>query len=124
MTIDFIYMGFNRRMYAMSQQQQQKLGAQEKYCSSCGATIKKQAEMCPECGVAQDAGVSSDKDRTTAAIFAILLGGLGVHHFYLGNAGRGILYLLFCWTFIPAIVGFIEGIIYLTQSDKEFSKKH
>lgn len=26
-------------------------------------------------------------------------------------------YLVFCWTFIPAIVGLVEGIIYLTKSD-------
>jgi ribosomal protein L40E len=28
-------------------------GADEKYCRSCGAVIKKQAELCPKCGVRQ-----------------------------------------------------------------------
>lgn len=32
--------------------------------------------------------------------------------------------MLFCWTFIPAIVGFIEGIIYATSSDEEFDRKY
>jgi TM2 domain-containing membrane protein YozV len=54
---------------------------------------------------------------------ALLLGGIGVHKFYLGKAGFGILYLLFCWTFIPAIVAFVEGIIYLVQDDATFSQK-
>lgn len=100
-------------------------GADEQYCSSCGEIIKKEAEICPECGVRQKkAASSSDKDRTTAGIFAILLGGLGVHKFYLGDTGMGILYLCFCWTFIPAIVGFIEGILYLTKSDEEFQRKY
>ena len=38
--------------------------------------------------------------------------------------GLGIVYLLFFWTAIPAIVGFIEGIIYLTcNSDEEFTRR-
>ncbi|MER1999445.1 MAG: hypothetical protein ABS882_06690, partial [Lysinibacillus sp.] len=37
---------------------------------------------------------------------------------------KGILYLLFCWTYIPAIIGFIEGIIYLTQSEHNFQVKN
>lgn len=64
------------------------------------------------------------KNRTTAGIFALLLGGLGIHKFYLGKVGVGIIYLIFCWTFIPAIVGFIEGIIYLTMSDGNFDLKY
>jgi hypothetical protein len=36
----------------------------------------------------------------------------------------GVLYLLFCWTFIPAVVGFIEGILYLTMSDEAFWAKY
>ena len=54
----------------------------------------------------------------------LILGGLGVHKFYLGNIKEGIIYLLFCWTFIPAVVGFIEGIIYLTMSDDAFERKY
>lgn len=71
-------------------------------------------------------GVSSPsgRNRVAAALFALLLGGLGVHKFYLGKIGQGILYLLFCWTFIPALVGLIEGIIYLTKSDQEFAAEY
>ena len=60
------------------------------------------------------------KSRTTAALLAFFLGGIGIHHFYLGHTGKGIIYLLFFWTFIPAIVAFVEFIIYLTQTDEEF----
>ena len=66
----------------------------------------------------------SGRNRTAAALFALLLGGLGVHKFYLGKVGQGVLYLIFCWTFIPAIIGFIEGIIYLTKSDQEFAAEY
>jgi len=48
------------------------------------------------------------KNPTTGVLLALFLGGIGAHHFYLGSIGLGILYLLFCWTFIPAIVALIE----------------
>lgn len=63
------------------------------------------------------------KNRVTAGLLAILLGGIGVHKFYLGKTGVGLIYILFCWTGIPAIIGLIEGIIYLTQSDEDFRIK-
>ncbi len=68
-------------------------------------------------------GKYEDKDKTTTALLAIILGGFGVHHFYLGNTTNGILYLVFCWTYIPAILGLIEGIMIITQSDEEFKIK-
>lgn len=64
------------------------------------------------------------KSKIAAGVLAILLGSLGIHKFYLGKIGMGILYLLFCWTGIPAIVGLIEGIIYLCSNDENFQLKH
>lgn len=64
------------------------------------------------------------KNRVTAGVLALLLGGIGVHKFYLGEAGMGVLYLLFCWTGIPAIAALIEGITYLCETDQVFSAKH
>lgn len=48
------------------------------------------------------------KNTTTAVLLALFLGGFGAHHFYMGKTGLGILYLVFCWTFIPAIIALIE----------------
>ncbi|MCR5755510.1 MAG: NINE protein [Acetatifactor sp.] len=64
------------------------------------------------------------KSKIAAALLAIFLGGLGIHKFYLGKVGMGIFYLLFCWTGIPAIVGFIEGIVYLCSNDENFQLKN
>ena len=50
------------------------------------------------------------------------MGGLGAHKFYLGQGGMGVLYLLFFWTWIPAIAAFVEAIIYATKSDEEFDR--
>ncbi|EMJ4649355.1 TM2 domain-containing protein [Serratia marcescens] len=66
----------------------------------------------------------SRKDKLAAALLAIFLGGLGIHKFYLGMKWWGLFYLLFCWTGIPAVVGFIEGIIYLFQSEEKFNQKY
>jgi TM2 domain-containing membrane protein YozV len=48
------------------------------------------------------------KSETTGVVLALFLGGFGVHHFYLGEIGLGVVYLIFCWTFIPAVVALIE----------------
>ncbi len=42
-------------------------------------------------------------------LLALFLGGLGMHKFYAGKS-IGILYILFCWTFIPSAVALIEAI--------------
>ena len=98
----------------------------EKYCVNCGSSIDARAEICPRCGVRQPSPKrpGSISRRIAAAIFAILLGSFGVHRFYLGQIGWGILYVLFCWTLIPAVAGLIEGILYLTMSDEEFDAKY
>jgi len=104
----------------------------EKFCSDCGSIIKVKAEICPKCGVRQmgkpisvNLGpvAENGKSRIAAALFAIFLGGFGAHKFYLGQVGLGIVYLLFCWTFIPGIIAFIEFIILLTMSDDTFNSK-
>ena len=93
-----------------------------KFCVNCGARIDTKAEICPKCGVRQPSISSgTGRNRIVAALFAFFLGGLGIHKFYLGEVGWGIVYLLFCWTLIPAVIAFIEGIIYLTMSDEGFA---
>ena len=64
------------------------------------------------------------KNKVTAGILALLLGGIGIHKFYLGKIGAGIMYLLFCWTGIPALIAFIEGISYLCSDDEKFQIKN
>lgn len=97
-----------------------------KFCSNCGEKIDEKAEICPECGVRVGSadGGEGEKDKIVAGILALLLGGLGAHKFYLGQAGIGLLYLCFFWTGIPALVGLVEGLIYLTKSDEEFQQKY
>ena len=62
--------------------------------------------------------------RVVAALLAFFLGGLGLHKFYLGQIFQGIVYLLFCWTGFPSILGVIEAILYLIKSDQQFFRKY
>ncbi len=66
--------------------------------------------------------IPGSEKKVVAGIFGILLGSLGIHKFYLGYTKEGIIQLvvslLTCG--IGGIIGFIEGIIYLTKSDEEF----
>jgi TM2 domain-containing membrane protein YozV len=59
-----------------------------------------------------------------AVFLALILGGIGAHKFYVEKPGVGIFYLLFCWTFIPVIFGFIEAIEYATMKEDVFQKKY
>ena len=122
-------------------------------CNNCGASLKPAATRCVKCGTAIESPVpaappppsapppsaptppqviyvpqppkppSCDKSKVVAGILAIVFGGIGVHKFYLGRIGQGILYLLLFWTYVPALVGFIEGIVYLCMSDESFCRK-
>jgi Na+-transporting NADH:ubiquinone oxidoreductase subunit C len=60
------------------------------------------------------------KNQFVTGLLAFLFGGIGLHKFYLGRVGQGLLYLLFCWTGIPSIIGFIEGILIWKKSEQEF----
>lgn len=101
------------------------------FCKNCGKEIDDNAFVCLGCGakvgsiMADGVGVSkkSGKSKVAAGLFALFLGSLGVHHFYMGNIGAGICCILFCWTGIPAIVSFFKGIIYLCESQSSFDSR-
>lgn len=124
------------------------------FCPQCGAAVEPGIKECKYCGeplaqetqqqtsapaaqqpivqnvyVQQPANNGVDpawpiKNKLAAGLLGIFLGGIGIHKFYMGKIGAGILYLVFCWTGIPAIIGFIEGIVYLCSDDHNFQVKH
>lgn len=53
-------------------------------------------------------------------ILAFMAGFFGLQEFYRGNAGLGILAVLFCWTCIPALVAWIEGVVWLFKGPEIF----
>ncbi|MFC3160089.1 TM2 domain-containing membrane protein YozV [Chryseobacterium arachidis] len=64
------------------------------------------------------------KSKSTAALLAFFLGGIGIHRFYLGQNTLGILYLVFCWTFIPALIAFFDFFVLIFMSEDRFNYKY
>ena len=61
-------------------------------CPECHAQISDTARICPSCG-ARPPGVS-DKLIVVAAILCLCFGFLGIHRFYVGKIGTGILQII------------------------------
>lgn len=64
------------------------------------------------------------RDKTTAILLALFLGWCGAHKFYLRQSGLGLLYLVFCWSYVPAIISFVEFIILLCMNQSDFDRKY
>lgn len=60
--------------------------------------------------------------KILCGIMGIILGGLGVHRFILGDVSGGIIRIVItlftCG--LGSVIGLVEGIIYLTKSDLDF----
>ena len=95
------------------------------FCRGCGKQIHVSAPACPHCGFVQGAAASTKgtKNRGIAALLAFLVGGFGVHRFYLGQ-WWGVFYLLLVWTMIPGLISVIEAIVFLCTSDKSWDDKY
>ena len=87
------------------------------FCSNCGAEINDEAVVCVKCGCAvrkqsksnEFDPDKSDKDWITTLLLCFFVGGLGIHRFYVGQTGTGILQLFtlgICgiWTLIDFII--------------------
>lgn len=68
--------------------------------------------------------------KITAGICGILLGGLGIHKFIIGQSTAGIIMLLVTLLTcgvggtVMGIIGLVEGIMYLTKSDEDFVREY
>jgi TM2 domain-containing membrane protein YozV len=71
---------------------------------------------------------SGDRNKIVAALLAFFLGPLGIHRFYLGRTGTGIVMLVLTCTIIGLIVtgiwAFVDFIRYLLMSDREFAERY
>ena len=88
------------------------------YCSNCGAEVNDKAVVCVKCGCAvcrPDVKIDtfdpskSKKDWLICLLLCAFVGYLGIHRFYAGKIGTGILQLVTCggcgiWTLIDLIM--------------------
>jgi TonB family protein len=97
------------------------------FCRGCAKEIHESAPVCPHCGCQQfDQRNTSTpvKSQNVTVVLAVLIGALGVHRFYLGKILTGVLYLLFCWTGIPALLAYIEAVVYTFTSQDSWARQH
>ena len=81
------------------------------FCPACGGPTNQLSEICVKCGAQlkqQEVDVS-EKSRLAVTLLAFFLGELGIHRFYLGKIGTGILMLvtlggLGIWSLIDFII--------------------
>lgn len=64
------------------------------------------------------------KDKNIAGILSLFLGWLGIHRFYLGQAGLGIVYLLLFWTPIIWVLSLIDAIAFFSMDQENFDFKY
>ncbi|MGN0182227.1 MAG: NINE protein [Candidatus Ornithomonoglobus sp.] len=93
-----------------------KVGDGVNFCQNCGANTIPNAMVCTKCGVQLSTAVKGEqKSKLTAGLLGIFLGGIGIHSFYLGRTGIGVIQIIV--TLITcgagALWGFIEGILIL-----------
>lgn len=95
------------------------------FCRNCGKNLEEGVNFCPECGTnntpeaekkadTNNFGAkldmnNSDKNWIATLILCIFLGGWGVHRFYAGKVGTGLLMLFTCggcgiWSIIDLII--------------------
>ena len=104
-----------------------------KFCPNCGTNYDDNMMNCPNCGAPapqmnndqynqqynpqfqQQPMMPGAKSKMAAGLLGIFLGAYGVHNFYLGNAGRGVLQLILTIVTcgMAGIWGLIEGILIL-----------
>jgi TM2 domain-containing membrane protein YozV len=83
-----------------------------KHCHACGSVIDAMAVECPPCGVMQLSPTMEDESEKRilpAALLCFFFGVFGVHRFYVGKRGTGVLQLLTLgglgiWTMIDFIM--------------------
>lgn len=96
------------------------------FCRGCGKEIHETASSCPFCGALQTGVIQEKKkqvrSQTTAFLWTIFLGNLGVHRFYLGQIGFGLLYLFTLGLF--GIGSLIDAFRLAFMSPQDFADKY
>lgn len=94
------------------------------FCRGCGKEIHETALTCPHCGAPQQVASSNLKSQTAAGLWCSFLGAFGAHRFYLGKTVSGVIYLLFFWTYIPALISSVELLLIAFSGQQTWAAKY
>lgn len=88
------------------------VGNGNQFCGNCGNPLNPYAAVCTTCGAPV---AMEQKSKIAAGLLGIFLGSIGVHRFYLGYTGIGIVQIVVTIVTcgLGGIWGFIEGIMIL-----------
>lgn len=64
------------------------------------------------------------KSKPVSLILAFFFGWFGGHKFYLGQMTSGVLYLLFSWTLVPALLSLYFIVTHIFLTEEEFAKRY
>lgn len=90
------------------------------YCADCGTQYSRRAVTCPKCGAPSPlAPAKSDKSRVTYVVLGFLLGGFGVHNFYSGHTGKGIVKIILTILIFTAPISGLLALIEICTVTKD-----
>lgn len=79
-------------------------------------------------GTQMPAAAGEPRNKILAVVLALFFGTLGIHRFYLGRTGSGVVMLLLSLTIVGLLVtgvwAFIDAVRYLLMSDAEFAQRY
>ncbi|MBR5415256.1 MAG: NINE protein [Thermoguttaceae bacterium] len=99
-----------------------KLNPEQVVCLSCGASVIGSSEE--RSGGRRTSTRRKNKSKVTAGLLALFFGPLGIHKFYLGKSGMGVLYLILTLlvfgAIITSILSLIDAIVLFCMDDDVF----
>ena len=87
------------------------------FCQNCGAPTQAESLICTKCAVnLAFKAKEGARSKMAAGLLGVFLGGLGIHRFYLGFTGIGIIQIIVTLVTcgLGSLWGFVEGILVLT----------
>ncbi len=109
-----------------------RVGDGSRYCDTCGAPVAGDQKTCGACGnslekLSMRAKTVGSKNRVTAGLLAVFLGGFGAHSFYLGYKKKAIMQIIvtLCTLGLGGIWGLVEGImLFCNAEEKDAEEKN
>ena len=88
------------------------------FCHNCGEKSIVNSPICQKCGA--PSAVGSRKSKIAAGLLGIFLGVWGVHNFYLGQIGRGVIKLCVSFGFVLLYIVYMIGMVFVSFNNNSY----